>query len=260
MDQYGFIGTIPIVTRYASFTGNNTGYMRWTEIEDLTDAGWGVESHSTNHSHMLSLTEAQFRLELSYSKELIADKTGKTPSSFIFPFHESNITHTQICGEYYELCWTQGSLNPSYDFISTPGKEYLGLRRINIVESTTIETFAGYFGKDTDKFGEWKMEEGEGNITDDTSGSNNVGYLLDGALWSYEIESLFVARSVNLVEDSVSKIKSKKENKKEKDIDNIIDSDKRKSPIKLEKEKDMWPENMNIEGDYYATHETQNLS
>jgi peptidoglycan/xylan/chitin deacetylase (PgdA/CDA1 family) len=257
MDQYGFIGTIPIVTRYASFTGNNTGYMRWTEIKELTDAGWGVESHSVDHAHMLNLNESQFRQELSYSKELIINKTGKIPLSFIFPFHESNNGYTQICGEYYELCWTQGSLNSAYDFISTPGKEYLGLRRINIVESTTMETFADYFGKDTDKFGEWKMEEGEGETTADTSGNDNIGYLFGGAFWSSEINSLVAMRSVDFVQDGFSKIKSKKENKKEKEkgIDHIIDSDEGRASIKLEKEKNKWPENMNIEGDYYATHD-----
>ncbi len=262
MDQYGFVGTVATVTRYASFTGNNTGYMKWGEINSLIDGGWDVESHSVTHSHMLSLNESEFRFELNDSKNMIVNKTENTPTSFVFPFHESNSSYTQICGIYYDLCWTQGSLNPSYDYISNNGKEYLGLRRINVVNIITIDDFGNFLGRDTDKFGEWNMDEGFGSTTADTSGNQNTGNLNAGAFWPYTGNNLVfnkifaVSTDTRIASDaySISNSKNKKD-KKLDGLDNVIDSDHGKSPMKIKKDKKKYPINMDIEGKYYATHD-----
>jgi peptidoglycan/xylan/chitin deacetylase (PgdA/CDA1 family) len=257
MDQYGFVGSVATVTRYASFSSDSSGYMKWAQIEELSNSGWDIESHGLTHSHLLTLNESEFRNELSSSKEIIANMTGKVPSSFVFPFHESNGTYTDICGEYYDLCWTQGSLNPSYDFKSTPGNEYLSLRRINIVNFFTLEDFASFLGRDTDKFGEWNMEEGFGNTTADSSGNNNFGKLLNGASWSFGEDDIYqdsssMVRGVVLEEAETYSVEGLEIDGS--NIENVIDSDYGKAPMKLKKEKS-WPDNMNIEGDYYAIHD-----
>jgi peptidoglycan/xylan/chitin deacetylase (PgdA/CDA1 family) len=261
MDQKDYVGTVAIVTRYASFTGSNTGYMRWSEIQPLVNSGWDMQSHSITHSHMLTLNQSEFRYQLQNSKELIKNKTGLNPTSFVFPFHESNSTYTQICGEYYELCWTQGSLNPSYDFISTNGKTYLSLRRINIVNSTTISQFGDYLRKETNKAGEWNMEESSGTTTSDTSGNSNTGTLNAGAFWSaipmkvYSAQSEAKSSSVTASsEPSVAIYDSGKLKGKIKSIDgidNIVDHDIGKKAMKIAKEKKKYPDNMDIEGNYY---------
>jgi len=264
MNKYGFNGSVPVVTRYASFTENNSGYMNWNQINDLDNNGWSIESHGITHSHSLTLNESRFRYELSYSKEILTNKTGKVPKSFIFPFHESNKDYAFICGEYYELCWTQGSLNPTYDFKSTPATQYLSLRRINIVNFTTLDDFANYLKRDTDKFGEWNMQEGTGTTTTDSSGNNNIGYLLSGASWYFKNSgtiSNIIANNFEIFSDLSQEGNYNnqmfwmvKTNKIENGIDNIIDSDKGKTQIKLKKEK-IWPDNMDIEGNYYAVHD-----
>lgn len=253
MDSNDFVGSVPVVTRYASFTGNNTGYMRWSEINSLVNDGWDIQSHSITHSHLLTLNQSEFRYQLQNSKELIKNKTGSNPTSFVFPFHESNATYTQICGEYYDLCWTQGSLNPTYDFKSTNGKTYLSLRRINIVNSITLPEFASYLGKETDKVGEWNMEEGAGTTTADTSGNNNVGNLLSGASWS--VSSKLTSTGSRSLAISSDKMEIPSLNKKSKiidGIDNVIDNDLNKKSLKITKEKKKYPENMDIEGNYYS--------
>lgn len=258
MDEKNYVGTVAVVTRYASFTGSNTGYMRWSEIQPLVNDGWDMQSHSITHSHMLSLSESDFRYQLQNSKELIKNKTGLNPTSFVFPFHESNQQYTQICGEYYDLCWTQGSLNPSYDFKSTDGKTYLSLRRINVVNSTTITQFADSLRKETDKAGEWNMEEGEGTTTEDSSGNNNLAYLLTGASWlgsnSMRIASAD-SSSTSAIVSGKNEMQVPSLNKKSKiidGIDNVIDHDLNKKAMKITKEKKKYPENMDIEGNYYS--------
>ena len=262
MKGYGFIGTLASVTRYASFTGNNTGYMKWNEINSLVNSGWDVESHSVTHSHMLSLNESEFRLELYNSREAIANKTGIIPQSFVFPFHESNQSYTKICAEYYDLCWTQGSLNPTYNFISTNGQTYLGLRRINVVNTLTMDDFANFLGRDTDKFGEWNIDEGIGLKTEDTSGNQNTGYLLAGAYWSILMNQQFsnplsaiTKASVAILIPLTNNNNKGEQGNKIDGLDNVIDSDYEKAPMEIFEENQKYPDNMDIEGEYYATHD-----
>ncbi|MDO8508922.1 MAG: polysaccharide deacetylase family protein [Nanoarchaeota archaeon] len=238
MDQNGFIGSIPTVARYASFTSNASGYLNWNQIKDLSNNGWSIESHSATHSHMLRLNESEFRDELLSSKQIITSMTGKVPASFTFPFHESNELYTNICGEYYDLCWTQGSLNPSYDFKSTPGKTYLSLRRINVVDLTAFKEFSDFLRRDTNKAGEWNMEEGLGSTTVDTSGNNNIGMLLNGASWSSESYIL----NTLISPDSLKKSSIK--------VEDTIDTSKNKFQKKNHVKK-IWPDNMPIEEDKF---------
>jgi len=265
LDQYGFVATVAIVTRYASFTSNSSGYMRWEELNNLKNSGWDLQSHSITHSHMLRLNQSQFRYELLQSREIIENKTGKEPTSFIFPFHESNSTYTQICGEYYSLCWTQGSYYPTYNYISTDGKKYMSLRRININNSISLPIFASHFGKDMNFAGKWNMEEGSGSTTEDSSGRGNTGYLLAGANWVSGTDVVSAFASLNLYKTAKESLnqskKDKKEKKEKEDIDNIIDTDKGKSSMNnYPEEKIPYPDNMDIEGYYYATHDLSNMS
>jgi len=256
MDEQGFVGSIATVTRYASFTSNTSGYMNWVQTKSLSDKGWDIESHGLTHSHLLTLNESQFRNELLSSREIITNKTGKTPTSFVFPFHESNDRYASICGEYYSLCWTQGSLNPTYDFKSTSGTRYLSLRRINVVDITSSKDFADFLRMDTDKAGEWYMEEGSGTNTADTSGNNNLGFLMNGASWAVVSMS---SRSISnmLATDTLSSTELDKQLDVNDMKDNIKDSDKGKPDMKIDK-KQKWPDNMPIEEDrFYADAKAQ---
>ncbi len=240
MDQYGFVGSLAVVTDYASGINGTPNYMNWNQTIELSDKGWSIEAHSETHSDMTTLNESDFRAQLLHAKNNITFNTRKTPPSFVFPFHATNDTYTTICGEYYELCWTQGSPKPTYDYKSTPGKEYLGLRRINIINDTTSENFKHLLGRDTQKTGEWLMNEGAGNTTADTSGKKKLGLLL-GAIWGMgEVaptlpitQSSVMVNTMNTL-DTDTDTQPKKEHATEERV-LILPTD------------NLWPDNMAIE-------------
>lgn len=189
MKSYGFVGTVFIVTRYMGFTNPYSNYMNWTNLRELKGEGWGMESHSITHSNMLNLNEQDFRNELDGSKQQIIQNLDTTPTSFVFPFHLTDQSHTDICGEYYDLCWTWGNepKTPAYVYKSTDGKIYKSLRRINIYNSVTMPVFQNIFSQgstqDLIEAGEWKINEGEGEIVYDSSGNQNNGLLSGGYSW-----------------------------------------------------------------------------
>ncbi len=245
MDQYGFVGSVATVSNYATRGGPSTRYMNWTQIEDLSSDGWSIESHGMSHLHMSMLNESAFRTQLLDAKKNITTHTAKTPSSFVFPFHESNETYTRICGEYYSLCWTQGSMNPTYNFISTTGNEYLSLRRINVVNDTSMALFQSYFLRDTNKVGEWLMNEGRGNTTVDTSGKRYTGHLF-GATWGSSTAAAsenptIVSASVNRDYTSPSDLQT------DSVVSNPRDHARGHAPPALPDEVPIWPDNMPIE-------------
>lgn len=187
-DKYGYKGTIAVVTKYADKAtyGGWTGYMNWSQLKRLQDKGWEIASHSVDHTDMLTLSETAFRSQLELSKTKIKNNLGKTPISFVFPFHSSNVTYTNICGMYYELCWTTGTRDtrPLYIDYSSKGKVYQSLKRIQIYNNTDIQTFKEIFAREMTKpVALWPINEGVGNITYDKSGNGNNALLNANAAW-----------------------------------------------------------------------------
>lgn len=246
MDRYGFKGSVAAVMDYSYGSSGGQSYMRWSHLRNLTAQDWSIESHGKSHSHMLTLSESQLRMQLASSKANITKEIGVEPSSFVFPFHEANATYTRICGEYYELCWTQGSPKPSYSFKETPGQTYMGLRRINVVNDTTISEYAAFLAKDSNKAGEWMMEEGSGNHTADSSGNKNHGVLMGGAAWTAQQARAGIFRLLSVADIADPLLPNLAEEAR-----NTIDSDIGKPVFKLIEEKSKWADNEAIEKDEY---------
>lgn len=187
-DQYGYKGNIAVVTKYADKATYQgwPGYMNWSQLKTLQNKGWEISSHSVDHIDMLTLSETAFRAQLSNSKTKIKANLGKTPISFIFPFHSSNMTYTSICGKYYELCWTVGTRDtqPLYIDHSSKGKVYQSLKRIQIYNTTNMQTFKEIFAREMTKpTALWPINEGVGKITYDKSGNRNNALLNANAVW-----------------------------------------------------------------------------
>ena len=185
MTKYNMKGTVFINSAYADQSEGAPSYMTWEELKTLHNNGWDMQSHGINHVNMLTLNEDQFRRQLVNSKTEISSNLGVTPTSFVFPFHSADQEYTTMCGEYYDLCWTRGTEadKPIYNYKLSNGKLYNSLRRITVASYTTLDTFKNLLGRDTDIKGEWQMNEGGGEVTQDSSGNDNDGTLV-GATWS----------------------------------------------------------------------------
>ena len=186
MKKYGLIGTQFVIGDYANEESGVPSYSDWNELKTMQDNGWNMEAHGMQHTKMLSLSESEFREQLTGIKTEVRDNLGNIPTSFVFPFHNANSEYTRICGEYYDLCWTRGrdATSPEYVYKSSDGHAYAGLNRITIANNTSLELFKDILGRQTDIVGEWEMNEGTGTTTEDTSTKHNDGTLNSGASWT----------------------------------------------------------------------------
>lgn len=257
LDQYGFVGSVAVVINYANGIAGAPEYMLWSQLKNLSKQGWSIESHGVTHAHMLTLSETAFRAHLLGAKNNITKNIGIAPSSFVFPFHEANTGYTSICAEYYSLCWTQGSLHPSYNFYSTPGERYLSLRRINVVNTTTMNDVASFLGRDTNISAEWTMDEGAGDTTTDLSGNKNIASLLKGAFWEddgilvpthHDGSYSFFPLSLSTIKQAIISLQ------KEQNEPIAVSND---AAAVVRKKTGAFPDNMQIEEDaYYSENRT----
>lgn len=60
--------------------------LDWGQVEDLAGAGWAVESHTVSHPDLRVLDDAALEAELVEAKHTIADRLGREPTLFAYPY------------------------------------------------------------------------------------------------------------------------------------------------------------------------------
>ena len=105
MEEYGFTGTIFIVTGYVgrmndwdvNLGGLRFKHMSWDQIRLLRKAGFEIGSHTVHHPD-LTLTDTKWlNFELSHSKNEIQDKIGEEVRFLSFPFGRYNTKIIETC-------------------------------------------------------------------------------------------------------------------------------------------------------------------
>ena len=65
-------------------------YLTWTEVKEMSEAGWGIGSHSRTHPYMSAIDDANLTQEILYSKLAILENIGVNPISFSYPYGDGN--------------------------------------------------------------------------------------------------------------------------------------------------------------------------
>jgi peptidoglycan/xylan/chitin deacetylase (PgdA/CDA1 family) len=96
--QHGFTATVFLATDYmdlkhaTAFVSEETGIsegpemLRWEEIGEMSENGITFGSHTMSHKRLDSLTDKDFEYEISRSKGIIEERTGRNVSCFCFPY------------------------------------------------------------------------------------------------------------------------------------------------------------------------------
>ena len=89
--KYGMVGTFFVVSDFAN--SDNPGYMRWPEIQEMSNAGMSIESHSRSHIDLRNRDYQKLGWETLGPLEAIEHYTGKRPRFFCYPFgrYDANV-------------------------------------------------------------------------------------------------------------------------------------------------------------------------
>jgi peptidoglycan/xylan/chitin deacetylase (PgdA/CDA1 family) len=89
LKNYGFTATVFLPTAFIdkSVPGlKGKEHLSWSEVRELQEEGITFGSHTINHPQLQSLSRDQVEYEISKSKEIIEERTGKTVVFFCYPY------------------------------------------------------------------------------------------------------------------------------------------------------------------------------
>jgi len=83
-----YIGTDIIFSRYSDKEKDR--FLNWDEVKKMSESGVIFGSHSLSHPHLTQLNEKKLIEEVSLSKKIIEEKTGKEVLYFCYPYGDFN--------------------------------------------------------------------------------------------------------------------------------------------------------------------------
>jgi peptidoglycan/xylan/chitin deacetylase (PgdA/CDA1 family) len=130
---------------YPKILGVGSHAMTWSQVLELAGKGVDIQSHTISHPHLMhksqaAMSDAQYltwlRGELSDSRKLIAEKTGKPVVFLAYPYgdHDKTVERESANAGYLAALTSEVGFN-------TRGSDPLTLRRLPITSDTTLETF-----------------------------------------------------------------------------------------------------------------------
>lgn len=108
-EAQGEVGAVCIVTDIADAGASTT----WTEILEMSAAGWEVVNHSKSHANLTTLTEVQVVADIESSMAAFATH-GLTPTVFAYPNNASNHIVRRVVRDYFQGARGGGYVPNSY--------------------------------------------------------------------------------------------------------------------------------------------------
>lgn len=110
--------------------------LDWAQVRELAAYGVEIGGHSHTHPQLDQLTARRLRFELSHCRELLAEETGRAPSSFAYPFGYS----TRRVREAVRACGFAQSLAVN-NRLAAPRQGPYALTRLTVRRSTSLAEF-----------------------------------------------------------------------------------------------------------------------
>lgn len=155
LSKYRFSATVFVVTdfcgKHNDWPGNPDNFPRtkllsWKEIKELDARGIEIGSHTRTHQDLTRLSEIEITAELLGSITAIADKLGRKPATFAYPFGKVDVRSRRLVEEYFDAaCSTVlGKVGPRSDLfrLSRIDSYYLANQRLfEIIPSAAFDNY-----------------------------------------------------------------------------------------------------------------------
>lgn len=90
------------------------GFIKWSELHTMWQAGWEVANHGYAHLRLTAITEAQARYEVMRGKSDI-EHIGLMPCpSFAYPFGSFNVTAQRIVARFHSAARVNSGIAEQY--------------------------------------------------------------------------------------------------------------------------------------------------
>ena len=132
MSEMGFVGVFYIVANRLQ----SNGYVNAEQLQEMADAGWEIGSHSMSHVD-LTLSDAYVRYEVLQSRVTLEDATGRSITTFAYPY---GLTNTYVTNQVSNYGYQAGmGLGSSWEHALD---SLFYLSRIEVKGSYNLSSFA----------------------------------------------------------------------------------------------------------------------
>lgn len=115
--KYGFSATIFVVSGYAGKKNtwdagfSRRRHMNWERLEELSDLGFEICSHTHTHRDLTRLPMDEVKMEMELSKKTIQEMIGKPVEFLSYPFGRHTKTVRDCARDIgYSACFSSNSL------------------------------------------------------------------------------------------------------------------------------------------------------
>jgi peptidoglycan/xylan/chitin deacetylase (PgdA/CDA1 family) len=155
LEEQGFVGSFAIVTGFVEGGGP---YMTWAQIQELSNAGMEIMSHTVNHIDLGTSSDATDLDELTRSKADLEAHTGRAIRYFVYPSGEpfrsgSEERQAAVVQMLSDTGYRGALLDDNGYGGEDPARPY-ELSRVRVSGGEDIATFAGsIYGPSPDSLG-----------------------------------------------------------------------------------------------------------
>lgn len=109
LKEYNFPFSIFISTDKVS-ENNNSSYMSWDMIKELSENNVSIENHTSDHSRANKISSERFIEVVNKAERIISSKLGKKSKVFSFPYGESSLHKEKIIKDLgFSIAFSQHS-------------------------------------------------------------------------------------------------------------------------------------------------------
>jgi peptidoglycan/xylan/chitin deacetylase (PgdA/CDA1 family) len=121
--------------------------MSWDDVRRLADQGWTIESHSVRHPDLRRLDDRALEAEMAESKFEIAQRIGRAPEVFAYPYGWFDRRVIDFCRRHYAYAVTarMDTLGP-FDPLQVPRLDAYYLRDERVHRWFGHRRFHAYLG------------------------------------------------------------------------------------------------------------------
>lgn len=135
LEEYGFRATIFVVSGYCGLKNDWPSQPRnipimpiltWEQVNEMSKSVFDIQAHSMHHSFLSQESLETIEKEITGSKKMIEDKTGKPVDFFAYPYGDYNDLAYNIVSANYK-----GACSVDLSFASINSNRYV-LERIDM--------------------------------------------------------------------------------------------------------------------------------
>jgi peptidoglycan/xylan/chitin deacetylase (PgdA/CDA1 family) len=132
LKQYNFTATFFIITGMPD--GNDSEYVSWQQIREMSDAGMSMESHTKTHSDLRGRAYDFLVYELLGSMQSLQAYTGKEPHMFAYPighYDDNTLAVLQTLPVWRAVTTQPGALETTDNALELPRIRIHGTTGVN---------------------------------------------------------------------------------------------------------------------------------